>query len=77
MANAHLCYCCFSFQLYELALQLALQAYGENSVMGERLHLNTGIYYEDARQYQKAGEFFVKWCDICEEVGPGIIVILG
>ena len=50
------------------ALDLCLQAYGENSVLTSRLYLNIGIMYEDRRDFKEAYGWFVKWQGVCEQV---------
>ncbi|PIK46898.1 hypothetical protein BSL78_16245 [Apostichopus japonicus] len=55
-------------EYYKSSLELCLQAYGENSVLTTRIYLNTGICYEDRREYEEAYDWFVKWQDVCEEV---------
>ena len=50
------------------ALDMCLQAYGENSVLSSRLFLNIGIFHEDNRQYRTACEWFMRWHKCSEEV---------
>ncbi|XP_071952526.1 telomerase protein component 1-like [Antedon mediterranea] len=55
-------------QKYMEALELCLQAYGENSVLTSRLYLNIGILHEDNRRYYDAYDWFIKWQKVSEEV---------
>ncbi len=63
----------FAIQYYKEAEEMCLQAYGEYSVLTSRIYLNTGIMYEDKRNYFKAYEYFIKWQDVCVEVGSTLV----
>lgn len=56
-------------QLYEKAREQCQQAYGEHCKLMTRILSNTGIYYEDRKDYYTAYDFFVKWKDLSMEVG--------
>ena len=51
---------------------MCLQAYGEYSVLTSRIYLNIGIMYEDKRNYNKAYDYFIRWQDVCIEVGTDL-----
>ncbi|XP_019645560.1 PREDICTED: TPR repeat-containing protein DDB_G0287407-like isoform X1 [Branchiostoma belcheri] len=58
-------------ELYEEALALCLQTYGENHILTSRLYINIGIYYEDRAQYRDSYKHFKKWYQTCLVVfGP-------
>eukprot|EP00058_Branchiostoma_floridae_P025527 XP_002611017.1 hypothetical protein BRAFLDRAFT_97506 [Branchiostoma floridae] len=60
-----------SLELYEEALALCLQTYGENHILTSRLYINVGIYYEDRGQYRDSYKHFKKWYETCLVVfGP-------
>ncbi|PIK50949.1 putative telomerase protein component 1 [Apostichopus japonicus] len=54
--------------LYEKAREQCQQAYGEHCKLMTRILSNTGIYYEDRKDYYTAYDFFVKWKDLSMEV---------
>lgn len=59
------------FQLYNEAMDLCMQMYGEYHILMSRLYINIGIVYEDNCDYKKAYEYFKKWARISEEIlGP-------
>ena len=64
--------CCFClFQLYNEAMDLCMQMYGEYHILMTRLYINIGIVYEDNCDFKKAYEYFKKWARISEEIlGP-------
>ncbi|XP_071840216.1 TPR repeat-containing protein DDB_G0287407-like [Apostichopus japonicus] len=55
-------------ELYEKAREQCQQAYGEHCKLMTRILSNTGIYYEDRKDYYTAYDFFVKWKDLSMEV---------
>lgn len=50
------------------AYELCRKTYGEKHSLNARIYLNTGILYEDNKDYEKAYDFFVKWHDVQMEV---------
>lgn len=59
------------FQLYNEAMELCLQVYGEQSLLTSRLYINIGIVYEDNKNFVKAYEYFKKWATVSQAVlGP-------
>lgn len=59
------------FQLYNQAMDLCMQMYGEFHILTSRLYINIGIVYEDNNDYKKAYEYFKKWARVSEEIlGP-------
>ncbi|XP_071161707.1 TPR repeat-containing protein DDB_G0287407-like [Mytilus galloprovincialis] len=58
-------------KLYNEAMDLCMQMYGEYHILMSRLYINIGIVYEDNCDYKKAYEYFKKWARISEEIlGP-------
>ncbi|KAL5022718.1 hypothetical protein ScPMuIL_001873 [Solemya velum] len=58
-------------KLYNKAMDLCMQMYGEYHILTSRLYINMGIVYEDNNDYKKAYEFFKKWARVSEEIlGP-------
>ena len=61
----------FLLQLYNQAMDLCMQMYGEYHILTSRLYINIGIVYEDTNNYKKAYEYFKKWAIVSEEIlGP-------
>ena len=59
------------FQLYNQAMDLCMQMYGEYHILTSRLYINIGIVYEDNNNFKKAYEYFKKWARVSEEIlGP-------
>ncbi|XP_067678320.1 TPR repeat-containing protein DDB_G0287407-like [Haliotis asinina] len=58
-------------KLYNQAMDLCMQMYGEFHILTSRLYINIGIVYEDNNDYKKAYEYFKKWARVSEEIlGP-------
>lgn len=58
-------------KLYNQAMDLCMQMYGEYHILTSRLYINIGIVYEDNKEYRKAYEYFKKWARVSEEIlGP-------
>ncbi len=57
-----------SFQLYQEAMELCIQAYGHLHYLTGRINFNLAICYEDARQYSKSYELFLKNYNINRDV---------
>ncbi|KAK6179484.1 hypothetical protein SNE40_011834 [Patella caerulea] len=58
-------------KLYNEAMDLCMQMYGEYHILTSRLYINIGIVYEDNNNYNKAYEYFKKWARVSEEIlGP-------
>ncbi|XP_064629063.1 TPR repeat-containing protein DDB_G0287407-like isoform X2 [Lineus longissimus] len=55
-------------RLYEEAMALSKEVYGEYSVLTGRLYINTGIYWEETGNYNKAYEFFSNNYRVMREV---------
>lgn len=55
-------------ELYEKSREQCQQAYGDNCKLMTRIMSNTGIYYEDRRDFYTAYDFFVKWRELSVEV---------
>lgn len=55
-------------ELYEKSREQCQQAYGEQCKLMTRIMSNTGIYYEDRRDFYTAYDYFVKWKDLSIEV---------
>ncbi|KAH3849179.1 TPR repeat-containing protein DDB_G0287407-like [Dreissena polymorpha] len=63
--------CMEQLKLYNDAMDLAMQMYGEYHILTSRLYINIGIVYEDNNNYNKAYEYFKKWARVSEEIlGP-------
>ncbi|XP_033737542.1 LOW QUALITY PROTEIN: nephrocystin-3-like [Pecten maximus] len=58
-------------KLYNEAMDLCMQMYGEYHILTSRLYINIGIVYEDNNDFKKAYEYFKKWARVSEEIlGP-------
>ncbi|XP_045158536.2 TPR repeat-containing protein DDB_G0287407-like isoform X2 [Mercenaria mercenaria] len=63
--------CMEQLKLYNQAMDLCMQMYGEYHILTSRLYINIGIVYEDNNNYKKAYEYFKKWARVSEEIlGP-------
>lgn len=63
--------CMEQLKLYNEAMDLCMQMYGEYHILTSRLYINIGIVYEDNNNYKKAYEYFKKWARVSEEIlGP-------
>lgn len=58
-------------KLYNSAMELCMQLYGEFHILTSRLYINIGIVYEDNNDYHKAYSYFKRWAKVSEEIlGP-------
>ncbi|XP_076462217.1 TPR repeat-containing protein DDB_G0287407-like [Babylonia areolata] len=58
-------------KLYNSAMELCMQMYGEYHILTSRLYINIGIVYEDNKDYRKAYTYFKRWARVSEEIlGP-------
>ncbi|XP_025109541.1 telomerase protein component 1-like [Pomacea canaliculata] len=58
-------------KLYNQAMELCMQMYGEYHILTSRLYINIGIVYEDNNDYRKAYAYFKRWARVSEEIlGP-------
>ncbi|XP_013383728.1 NACHT and WD repeat domain-containing protein 2 [Lingula anatina] len=58
-------------KLYEKAKTMCYQVYGEKCILASRIMTNTGIHYEELRDYLKAYDCFKKQAYLCVEIyGP-------
>ncbi|KAK7100982.1 hypothetical protein V1264_023836 [Littorina saxatilis] len=58
-------------KLYNNAMELCMQMYGEYHILTSRLYINIGIVYEDNNDYRKAYSYFKRWARVSEEIlGP-------
>lgn len=58
-------------KLYNQAMELCMQMYGEFHILTSRLYINIGIVYEDNNDYRKAYTYFKRWALVSEEIlGP-------
>ena len=67
--------CDFSFfvhiQLYDQAIEMCQQAYGEYHMLTARIYFNTAIVYEDEQNYDRAYDYFRKNLEIVVQIfGP-------
>ncbi|XP_052774111.1 TPR repeat-containing protein DDB_G0287407-like [Mya arenaria] len=63
--------CMEQLKLYNQAMDLVMQMYGEYHILTSRLYINIGIVYEDNNDFNKAYEYFKKWARVSEEIlGP-------
>ncbi|XP_059178256.1 TPR repeat-containing protein DDB_G0287407-like isoform X2 [Physella acuta] len=58
-------------KLYNQAMELCMQMYGELHILTSRLYINIGIVYEDNKDYRRSYQYFKKWARLSEEImGP-------
>ncbi|CAG5132430.1 unnamed protein product [Candidula unifasciata] len=58
-------------KLYNQAMELCMQMYGELHILTSRLYINIGIVYEDNKDYKRSYQYFKKWARLSEEImGP-------
>ncbi|GFO48089.1 telomerase protein component 1 [Plakobranchus ocellatus] len=58
-------------KLYNQAMELCMQMYGELHILTSRLYINIGIVYEDNKDFKKSYQYFKKWARLSEEImGP-------